>query len=528
MKKKTCILLAALSALWLFLSGCTDKTAGQVFRLDILSEPSSLDPQIATSDEQYLILLNSMEGLLRLDESQKPVKAAASDYTVSPDGLTYTFTLRKGMLWSDGKTPVTAHDFQFAFRRLFNPETQSPTASHFTCIRGGAAALSGEGSIQHIGVFAQDAYTLVFTLESANPSFLSLLTTPAALPCNEDFFLASRGKYGVSDEFMLFNGPFFIYNWAEGEYIHLRKNPSYHAEETVIPSAFRLYIKNSYELSRLLDGAVDAAAVSFSDLEKLDESYQTVQFSNILWSVLPNLEHPALANLSIRQALAASIQREELSAYLRENQQTAEMPVPPAVTLGGESYRQQASGAAVSSEPGYTAAELFQIGLKELELEGAPSLTLLCPEWDGIPLLLSYLQRQWRDALGVFINIDPVDSETFSRRLASRDYDLVFCPVTASYDSPQAVLSQLCGEGSLTGWQNDRMAAFFSQAENAATNGGVLSAYRSAERELIQNGIVLPVFYETSYYATAPSVTGLRFSPFGCRVYFSEGRKKDG
>lgn len=526
MKKPICMLLALASLLALILSGCADKTAGQVFRLDILSEPVSLDPQIAVSDDQALILLNTMEGLLKMGEGQKPVPAAAESYTVSSDERTYTFTLRKGMLWSDGETPVTAYDFQFAFRRLFDPKTQSPTAAGFTCIRGGAAALSGEGSVQSVGVAARDAYTLVFTLENPNPSFLSLLTTPAALPCNEDFFLAARGKYGVSDEFMLFNGPFFIHSWVEGNYIHMRKNPAYYAEESVIPAAFRLYIQGSHDLSRLLDGAVDAAAVSFSDLEKLDETYLTIQFSNILWSVLPNLERPALANLSIRQALAASIDREALSSCLGKNQSLAAMPVPPAVTLGGESYRSQASSAPRAAQPGYTAAELFQIGLKELAAEAAPSLTLLCPDQDGIPLLLSHLQRQWRDGLGVFINIEPVDAQVFSQRLASRDYDLVFCPVTASYDSPEAVLSQLCGEGSLTGWQSDEMAGFLARAKSAPTAAGVLSAYRQAEQTLLDEGIVLPLFYETSYYAAAPSVTGLRFSPFGCRVYFLEGRKE--
>ena len=137
---------------------------------------------------------------------------------------------------------------------------------------------------------------------------------------------------------MLFNGPFFIYSWPEGEYIHMRKNTNYHARDSVIPSAFRLYIREENDLSRLTGGAVDAAAVSFSELETLDETYGTVQFSNILWAILPNLENPALANLSIRQALAAGVDREDLSGYLAQNQQIASVPVPPAVTLGGASY----------------------------------------------------------------------------------------------------------------------------------------------------------------------------------------------
>ncbi len=526
MPNRFCRLIAAFLLLASLLSGCVDQTAGQVFRFDILSEPTSIDPQTASSDEQYLVLLNTMEGLLKMDEAQNPIEAAAESYTVSADGLTYTFLLREGMLWSDGETPVTAYDFQFAFQRLFDPQTQSPAATSFTCIRGAAAALSGQGSVQSIGVTAQDERTLIFSLESANPSFLSLLTTPAALPCNEDFFRAARGKYGVSDEFMLFNGPFFIYNWSDGEYIHMRKNTYYHAQDSVIPAAFRLYIKEENDLSRLVDGAVDAAAVSFSDLEALDETYGTVQFSNILWAILPNLENPALANLSIRQALAAGIDREDLSGYLAQNQQIASLPVPPAVTLDGASYREQAGNSTGLDALPYTAAELFQIGLKELEMDDFPSLTLICPDSGGIPLLLSQLQRQWRDTLGIFINIEPLEQSQLDARIASRDYDLALCPVKASYDSPEAVLSQLYGGESLTGWQNDQMSGFMDGAKSASTIAEVLSSYRSAEQLLTQNGIVLPIFYETSYYVTAPSVTGLHFSPFGCHVYFSEGRKK--
>ena len=88
MTKRFCRLLAVLLLLASLLGGCSDKTAGQVFRLDILSEPSSIDPQTASSDEQYLILLNTMEGLLKMDENQTPTEAAAESYAVSADGLT--------------------------------------------------------------------------------------------------------------------------------------------------------------------------------------------------------------------------------------------------------------------------------------------------------------------------------------------------------------------------------------------------------------------------------------------------------
>lgn len=508
-------------------TGCGDKTADQVFRFDIYAEPSSVDPQTASTDEEYLILLNTMEGLLKMDASGEIVPGAASGYTVSADGLTYTFTLRDGMVWSDGKTPVTAADFQFAFRRIFDPQTQSPSATDFLCIRGTSEALYGTTGSDSIGVSAPDEKTVVFSLMYANPSFLSLLTTPAALPCNEDFFRAARGKYGVSPEFLLYNGPFIIRKWEKGDYIHLWKNEDYFDADQVIPSAFRLYIKSESDLTRLTGGAVDAAAASYTDLEGLGEAgYPSVSFANILWSILPNTENPVLSNANIRQALAQSMNREALAFYYSENYQSATDLIPPAVTVNGKSYREAVADSGVSPAADYTAAELYQLGLRELALTDNPSLTIICPDSGRIPLLLSYLQRQWMDALGLFVNIEPLDADTLRSRISKRDYDLAVCSLKAAYDNPEAVLSQLVGEGSLTGWKSDLVEEQLSAAKRAATLEKILSSYRTAETEIVSQGVVLPLFYETSYYVTAPSVTGLWFSPFGCHVHFALGRKK--
>lgn len=174
----------------------------------------------------------------------------------------------------------------------------------------------------------------------------------------------------------------------------------------------------------------------------------------------PTLENPALANLSIRQALAAGVDREDLSGYLAQNQQIASVPVPPAVTLGGASYREQAGDSDGLDELPYTAAELFQIGLRELAADASPSLTLICPDSDGIPLLLSQLQRQWRDTLGVFINIEPLEPSELDSRIASRDYDLALCPDSRRLMTvPEAVLSSFTGGESLTGGRTIRWPA---------------------------------------------------------------------
>ena len=169
--------------------------------------------------------------------------------------------------------------------------------------------------------------------------------------------------------------------------------------------------------------------------------------------------------------------------------------------------------------------QLYQIALKQLQYKEDPSLTLICPDTEGIPMMLSQLQKQWHETLGVFINIEPLDLPTLQSRIAARDYDLALCPVKAAYDSPEAILTQLFGAGSLTGWEDSQLNLQMTQANRSATTAYSAASYLSAEKSLVQSGIAIPLYYETSYYVTAAEVSGLHFSPFGCHVFFSEGRK---
>ena len=526
MTRRILALLAAVSLCLCCLSGCGDDTSDKVFRYDIFSEPSSLDPQTAYTDDQKLILLNVMEGLMKKGPDGAPVPAAAESYTVSKDKLIYTFTLKEGMVWSDGETPVTAYDFLFAFRRLMDPDTHSPTAADFLCIQGAENVMNGETERRNLGVFAPDERTVQFKLAWANPDFLSLLTTTGALPCNEAYFTAARGKYGINDQYLLYNGPFYISSWRGGDYIHMKKNGDYHEKDLVSPSAFRLYLKQEEDLTRLTDGAVDAAEVSFAQLQTLDRSqYHIYAYSNITWTILPNLENEVLADLTMRQALSAAVVRPALSGYLQDNQRTAYGLVPPVITLGGSLYRQSADEASLGVQSDYTPKQLYQIALKRLQHTDNLFLTLICPDSDGIPMMLSQLQKQWHDTLGVFVNIEPLDAATLQSRIAAKDYDLALCPIKAAYDSPEAILSQLFGAGSLTGWEDNQLDLYLTQANRAASVSYSAASYLSAEQSLIHNGVAIPLYYETSYYLTGKDVSGLHFSPFGCHVYISEGRK---
>ncbi len=525
MSRRICFFIAVIFLFSWLAGGCSDGS-GQVFRMDIFSQPESLDPQTAAEDDQYLILLNTMEGLLKTDEDQQLVCGAAQSYTVSDDRLKYTFTLRDDMLWSDGKTAVTAYDYEFAFCRLLDPQTRSPHAEDFLSIQGANESLNGWISPRDIGVKATNAKTLEITLNREDPVFLPLLATCAAMPCNEIFFNSCRGKYGVSSEFLLFNGPFTVSNWSDGEYIQLRKNESYCDADSVKPSSVRLYIRGENDPVRLVEGNVDLAQVPFEKLKDLGRGYKTESFVNTTWAVFPNLQNSFLSNLNVRLSLAAGIDRESLSGDLNPNYVSALWPVPPAISYNGSSYRQRADEIISPAAYQYTAKEYLSLGLKELQTADAPPLTLICPEGNDILLPISKLQRQWQDSLGIFINIQPLPPEDLARRVKEKDYDLVFYSVSAAYDGPESLINLLYGGESISGWQDEGMSDILQNARDATSAQEALENFTLAERRLLENGVVIPLFYETTYISTAPNVDNLRLSPFGCHVYFEDGTKK--
>ena len=148
LKKITAFLLLAALAVSLLFAGCSHSgTDGQIFRYDITSEPTNLDPQLANDHESMLVIQNSFEGLLTVDEDNQIAQGVAERYEVSDDDLIYTFYLRQDAKWSDG-TPVTAEDFVFAFQRLVDPATLSPHASSFFCIKNAQSIYQGNNSFR--------------------------------------------------------------------------------------------------------------------------------------------------------------------------------------------------------------------------------------------------------------------------------------------------------------------------------------------------------------------------------------------
>ena len=178
--------------LLLSLAGCQkDTPMGKSFRFSLSAEPRQLDPQVAEDAASVAVVSALFEGLTRLDEKGKAV-AAAAEWTVSEDGLTYTFRLRPSE-WSNGD-PVTADDFVFGMQRTGSPATGSGLASRLSGIQGAAAVMAGELPPEELGVRAVDASTLVVTLTEPDESFPEKVAGTPFFPCHRRFFDETGGR----------------------------------------------------------------------------------------------------------------------------------------------------------------------------------------------------------------------------------------------------------------------------------------------------------------------------------------------
>ena len=177
------------------LCGCNDDDefdgAGHSFTYTLYGNPQNLDPQLAEDRSSLMVIKNMFLGLMTTGLEGELCYGVAVNHHMSDDGLTYSFTLRDDCHWysNDGTDMiVTAHDFVYAFKRIFNPVNRSPYREKFSFLKNARAIIDGQMDYSELGVYAVNNTELVFLLEEPNSEFLYLLTTSPAMPVILSFF----------------------------------------------------------------------------------------------------------------------------------------------------------------------------------------------------------------------------------------------------------------------------------------------------------------------------------------------------
>ena len=280
-------------------------------------DPETLDQHKTSTTYEAHILRDLFEGLTAYNAKGETVPGVAKSWTISDDGVTYTFSLRTDAKWSNGDS-VTANDFEYSLRRIMNPETGAKYANVLYPIKNAESVNKGELAPDQLGVKALDDYTLEITLEASTPYFLDLLTHQTGLPVHP----ASVEKYGsdfVKPENSVSNGAYMLEEFIPSSHLKATKNPYFHDAANVQIETIMFYPTEdrSAALRRFQAGELhsnnDAPTEQVKFMrETLGNQFRVAPFLGTYYYAL-NHNDEALSNPDVRQALSMSIDREYLA-----------------------------------------------------------------------------------------------------------------------------------------------------------------------------------------------------------------------
>ena len=543
--RRSISLLLALLLTALFCCGCGDdenivKGAGHSFSYTLVGNPDTLDPQLATNASAKTVLANLFEGLLVLDGNGSIQNGVAESYQISSDQLHYTFRLRQDSYWyqacgesasafsEDAKKNVTADDFVFAFRRLFDPAYHSPNCSAFACIANAQRIMDGECGADQIGVTAISDYELEFTLDYPNSGFLMLLTAPAALPCSKEFFENSKGRYGLDEASVMGNGSFSVLRWLYDPYgkynvVQVVRNPLNHSVKKIFPTDINFYIEESdaEAASIFTDGNADCYVTTQNTL--IGRSDYSVQSSySITLGLIANPDSH-FADPSVRSAMALTLDRTQFPNGEPDIRQASGI-LPPGIMLLNKSCRELIADSAYQRYDPPEADRLYHKAMRKLRIsELEEGKILVCAGMMDYALLAEVLNI-WLTELDLHFSIEEVTEQEYEARLDAGDYSLALYPVTGGYHDAPSVFESFLADPYLHCSKEADVRKLLERAASVPNLTDCVELYRQAEEAILSDGCFLPLFYKQRYLLCKRGVSDVAFNPFSGQVQFSEAK----
>lgn len=531
-------MLAALTII-ITLPACRkDEGEGRVFKYDISGNPDTLDPQQSEDPNADTIIANMFMGLVTTAQDGSLQSGVAESWSVSEDGLTYSFKLRNDVFWTDREgfeAQCTANDFVFGFRRLFQPETEAPRVKDFYCIKNGR--LINQKSISDsrlLGVAAKSDLELEITLESPNPRLLSMLSEPPAMPCHEEYFKAAQGRYGLSAECTPSNGAFYLESWTYNAYnttdinnLILRRHAKNAETQTISPSGLNFFIEDEEDfIPDFKNGDISCLAVSNNDRSQLGSSYTVHEFGNITCGLAFNSSFTLFKNENFRRVLCMLIDRSAIMEALPEYEK-AEGVVPKQVSMEGMNYRELAGAVTIPEYNVKAATDLYKSISPQLDKSLFTGAKVIVPD-SASQTAVSYILQEWQRELGFYCKVETLSEGEYARALKNGDFDIAILELSGKFNSPSAYLGQFSSgdTNNYTRFFNAELENFLNRAESAKDSQTSAEMFLRAEQTLIDRCAFYPLYYKNEYFFTNKKARDIIYNPFTKTVNFSQAKQK--
>lgn len=486
----------------------------------IASEPDTIDPALNSSVDGATLCIHAFEGLMTLDENGAPKEAAAESYTVSDDQLTYTFTLRDGLTWSDG-TPVTANDFVYSWNRAIAPETAADYGYMFEAIEGYA-----DGTLN---VTAVDDKTIEVKLSAVTPYFLELCAFPAYFPVHQATVEANGEAWATDPSTYVSNGAYTLTEWVHDSYMLYTKNPNYWNAANVGPETikFVLMADDSAMLSAYEAGELDMIdSVPNEEIAalKTQEDYH-VEGQLGTYYVSYNTTNEYLSDPLVRKALTLAVDRTYIVEQIGQADQIeAGAYVALGLTDADTTKQFREVGGDYYDPKDYEGnVELAKAALEEAGYpngEGLPTFEYLYNEGTGHQAIGEALQNMWAQ-IGVNVELVSQEWSTFLNSRKSGDYDIARNGWLGDFNDPISFLDMwVTGGGNNDAqWSNTEFDALIERIKTSSDQAERMSDMHKAEDIIFDEWMLCPLYYYTDIYMINPQVQGFYSSPLGYKYF---------
>lgn len=530
MKRFLCVTLALILCITCFCSCGKKETSGKSFAAAVSSLPGTFDPQIAAEDVEKTIALNCFDTLFRPDENGTLQCLAAESYTVSADGLVYTFKIRDGLKYyvpskaqkfieeKGGAVPsdITADDFAFGITRGILPETKAADFTLLSNIKNAEAVHNGEADPSSLGI-STNGNTLVITLQKPDKNFLFALSQPISAPCNEQFFNLTAGRYGLEQKYTVFNGAFYVSGVSDEKSVTISKNSEYTGENAAVPASVTFYLNEDFAqiASKIKKGSFDCAFLDSASKKSAGSKATEKSLTNITYSLVFNFSQERFASLNLRKGLVSAI---DFSVFSGNR---ADGIVAPDYLLAGEKVSNKSVSTASTNID--SARKMLTDALAELDVSTL-DIRILCT--NDTQDIAKSIVNSWQKNIGVELNgtVSVMEQKNFDSAIAKKDFDIALYPLTSSSSDAKSVLSVFTSGSNMnfTGYKSEEYDRIFADLTENPTQENLTYV----QSFLIENAIVIPIQFDSRYFVCGDDVSGIYFVYDTSNIYFGKGRKQ--
>ncbi len=484
---------------------------------------NTMDPGITSGGAGLEQIQNMFEGLVFVDQISGELKPGqAEKWSLSADGLTYTFNLRANLKWSDGQ-PLKASDFEYAWKRATDPTTKSRYAQTLWPVKGGEAFGTGKGSADGMMAKATDDRTFVVTLERPAPFFLHLVATWTAYPVRKDMIEKFADKWTLTKESYVSNGHYRLVEWKPQQSMTVEKNPNYWGEnngpDTIVWTLFD--DPNTKGIIAYEAGELDHAQLVGADITrvkndaKLSKEVQKLERQGSQWIIL-DTTNPPFNNVKVRQALSLATDAKKINeVVLKDAYFNAVSIVAPGGIAGQK--KENALGYDVAkakktlADAGYPDGKGWPANVK-FTYSSASTENKAIGE---------AIQGMWKDALGIDIVLEPMEAKAFDDWRLSRKtapFHMYVGGWGSDYEDPNNWYNLLFyskGEIFFSHWKNEQFDKLIEDGLKEVDQIKRKAIYEQADKILNDEAPHITVYHWGRFVVNKPGFSIPRYRVLG-------------